>query len=110
MLLPLSIYFLSFLNGFATEHLIAPGILPEHLNDTRIGRVLDKLYDYRITKIFVTVALEVVRKFSINLSSVHLDSTSIRVEGQYLQEETLRQIEKNLVLTLVRVDSKPIQI
>lgn len=80
--------FSQFFEGKATEHLIAPKILPEHLNDTRIGRVLDKLYDYGVTKIFVAIALEVVHKFSLNLGSVHLDSTSISVEGQYLPSET----------------------
>ena len=80
--------FSQFFEGKATEHLIAPGIRPEHLNDTRIGRVLDKLYHYGVTKIFVTIALEVVHKFSVTLSSVHLDSTSISVEGQYFPIQT----------------------
>ena len=76
------------MNGFATEHLIGSGVRPEHLNDTRIGRVLDKLYHYGVTKIFVTIALEVVHKFSVTLNSVHLDSTSISVEGQYFPIQT----------------------
>ena len=80
--------FSQFFEGKATEHLIGSGVRPEHLNDTRIGRVLDKLYHYGVTKIFVTIALEVVHKFSIKLNSAHLDSTSISVEGQYLPPPT----------------------
>ena len=80
--------FSHFFEGKATEHLIGCGVRPEHLNDTRIGRVLDKLYHYGVTKIFVTISLEVVHKFSVNLNSAHLDSTSISVEGQYLPSET----------------------
>ena len=30
-----------FFVGKPTEHLLGPGILPEHLNDDRLGRVLD---------------------------------------------------------------------
>jgi len=33
-----------FWEGKATEHLLGVGIKPEHLNDDRLGRVLDKLY------------------------------------------------------------------
>jgi len=33
-----------FFEGKATEHLIGPGVRPEHLNDDRLGRVLDQLY------------------------------------------------------------------
>ena len=32
-----------FFSGKATEHLLGEGIKPEHLNDDRLGRVLDKL-------------------------------------------------------------------
>lgn len=88
--------FSHFFEGKATQHLIAPGVLPEHLNDTRIGRVLDKLYHYGVTKIFVTVALEVVHKFAVTLNSVHLDSTSISVEGQYLLPEKSERETNNI--------------
>src|SRR5215204_562171 len=37
--------FEEFFSGKATEHLIGPGVKPEHLNDDRLGRVLDKLSD-----------------------------------------------------------------
>jgi transposase len=33
--------FSQFFEGKATEHLIGPGVKPEHLNDSRIGRVLE---------------------------------------------------------------------
>jgi transposase len=79
--------FSQFFEGKATEHLIGPRVRPEHLNDTRIGRVLDKLYRYGITKVFVTIAVAVVKKFAIQLNSAHLDSTSLSVEGKYREKE-----------------------
>ena len=81
--------FSQFFEGKATEHLIGEGIEPKHLNDTRIGRVLDKLYQYGVTKLFVIIALAVVKKFGITLNCAHLDATSMSVEGQYLEQQTL---------------------
>jgi transposase len=49
--------FEQFFYGKATEHLIASGIRPEHLNDDRLGRVLDKLFEADPSKIFTNVAL-----------------------------------------------------
>lgn len=49
--------FEKFFVGKATEHLLGEEISPEHLNDDRLGRVLDKLYDAGLTQVFVTVAL-----------------------------------------------------
>jgi transposase len=76
--------FSQFFEGKATEHIIGPGVRPEHLNDARIGRVLDKLYAYGVTKVFVAIAVAVVQKFEIALKCAHLDATSLSVAGQYL--------------------------
>lgn len=80
--------FSQFFEGKATEHLIGAGVGQKHLNDTRIGRVLDKLYQYGVTKMFVIIALAVVKKFGITLKCAHLDATSLSVEGQYLEQQT----------------------
>ncbi len=54
--------FSKFFEGKATEHLIGAGIKPEHLNDDRLGRVLDKLYLTGLEQIFTSIALEAVSK------------------------------------------------
>ena len=41
--------FPQFFEDKATEHLLGEGILPEHLNDDKIGRVMDKCYSYGIS-------------------------------------------------------------
>lgn len=41
--------FEQFFVGKATEHLIGEGVQPEHLNDDRLGRVLDQLYRTHLT-------------------------------------------------------------
>lgn len=76
--------FEKFFVGSATEHLLGEGIKPEHLNDDRLERILDKLYAQRLTQLFVTVALSAARCFGLDLHSLHLDSSSLHVDGDYL--------------------------
>ncbi len=72
-----------FFEGKATEHLIGAGIEPKHLNDDRLGRVLDKLYLTGLSQIFLLISLAAAQKYQINLSTGHLDSSSMSVHGEY---------------------------
>jgi len=78
--------FSKFFEGKAVEHLLGTGIQASHLNDDRLGRVLDKLYLAGITEIFTTIALSAAQKFEINTDTSHLDSSSFHVHGKYEQE------------------------
>ncbi|HEY9649993.1 MAG TPA: IS1634 family transposase [Coleofasciculaceae cyanobacterium] len=75
--------FSQFFEGKATEHLIGEGIQPKHLNDDRLGRVLDKLYVTGTSQIFTLVALAAAQKFEVSLNTVHLDSSSFHLHGEY---------------------------
>lgn len=75
--------FSEFFCGKATEHLLGAGIKPEHLNDDRLGRVLDKLFEAGLTELFVRVAGKAAQRFGISTQSVHLDSTSFHLHGEY---------------------------
>jgi transposase len=79
--------FEKFFVGKATEHLLGEGIRPEHLNDDRLGRILDKLAESGLTETFVTVALRAARQFDVKIDSLHLDSSSFHVDGEYLQPQ-----------------------
>ena len=57
--------FSEFFEGKATEHLIGAGIKAEHLNDSRIGRVLDQIYEYGITILFMRIASLMAERFKI---------------------------------------------
>lgn len=83
----------SFLLGKRSEHLLGEGIRPEHLNDDRLGRVLDKLYEVGLTEVFVTVALCAARKFGVKMDSLHLDSSSFHVDGDYINKATQEESE-----------------
>jgi transposase len=75
--------FSKFFEGKPTEHLIGKGIKPEHLNDDRLGRVLDKLYVTGLSQSFTAIALEAAVKFDVCLNTVHLDSSSFHLHGEY---------------------------
>jgi transposase len=75
--------FSEFFAGKATEHLIGEGVTAEHLNESRLGRVMDQLYEYGITLMFVKIATEMCKKFGISTNHAHLDGTSIAVHGKY---------------------------
>ncbi len=77
--------FPKFFEDKATEHLLGKGILPEHLNEYKIGRVMDKLYNYGLSELFMLIALTAAQKKQINLDFSHLDSSSFSVHGQYNQ-------------------------
>jgi transposase len=79
--------FSQFFEGKATEHLIGPGVKPEHLNDSRIGRVLDQLYQKGLTHVFMELALAAVKRFGVSTKRAHLDGSSFCVQGEYLNSQ-----------------------
>lgn len=111
--------FSKFFEGKATEHLIGEGIQPEHLNDDRLGRVLDKLYLTGLSQIFAKIAIGAAQQFNVALETAHLDASSLStsagyrwsqhqshyggieqrwlvVESKERQESDLKRLEKNL--------------
>ena len=77
--------FSEFFAGKATEHLIGKGVKAEYLNDSRLGRVLDQIYEYGVTFLFMKIACVMAKRFKIQTKSTHIDGTSISVQGKYLQ-------------------------
>ena len=75
--------FPKFFEGKDTEHLIGEGIQPEHLNDYRLGRVLDQLYLVGVSQIFTIIALAAAQKFEVKVETSHLDSSSFHLHGNY---------------------------
>ena len=89
--------FETFFVGKATSHLIGEGVTPEQLNDDRIGRALDKYHQAGTTKLFTAIAMKAAMKFQVSMKSVHLDSSSISVEGPTKTvREKARMLRQNL--------------
>jgi transposase len=72
-----------FFQGKATEQLLGKGVKPEHLNDDRLGNVLDELYAEGLSELFLGISLDAAKKFEVKIEIAHLDSTSFHVDGTY---------------------------
>ena len=97
--------FPKFFEDKATEHLLGKGIKPEHLNEHKIGRVMDKLYQNRLSELFMLIALAAAQKKQINLDFSHLDSSSFSVHGNYNQTSSSEN-----KLSKIESDTEPIPI
>jgi transposase len=63
------------------------------LNDDRVGRCLDRLFDADVPTLTLAVVVHAVREFGVDLDELHNDSTTITLHGDYEaadQERTLR--------------------
>jgi len=67
-----------------------PGLLglqpdePELLNDDRIGRALEQLFDADRASLLTELVLHAIGEFQIDCSQLHNDSTSITLHGAYV--------------------------
>lgn len=85
--------FSQFFVGKATEHLLGEGIQASHLNDDRLGKTLDDLWGAGLSELFTRIAMRAYRQFRVSGKSLHLDSSSFSVSGDYEPEEGLKSIE-----------------
>ena len=65
---------------------LQPGEL-ELLNDDRLGRALDRLFDADRASLLTEVVLRAVRCFGIDTSELHNDSTTVTFAGNYPQAD-----------------------
>lgn len=54
-----------------------------HLNDDRVGRCLDRLFDSDIPSLTLSVVAHAVREFAVELDELHNDSTTVTFHGAY---------------------------
>lgn len=71
---------------------------PQVLNDDRVGRSLDALFDADRASLLTNLVLKVIEEFSIELSQLHNDSTTVTVCGQYKNGSSKRNGKTSLSL------------
>ena len=59
-----------------------------YLNDDKIGLLMDDIYKLGLTNLFIEIGLLGIKKFKIDTSYAHLDSTSFHLHGEYNNIET----------------------
>jgi len=55
----------------------------DYINDDRIGRALEKLFDTDRASLMTEIVLKAVREFGLKMDQFHNDSTSITFQGGY---------------------------
>lgn len=72
------------------------------INDDRLGRALDRFYEYGCDRLFSILASQAAIRYGVNQKFKHLDSTSMEVHGEYQSEE-----EKPLITFGYSKDHRP---
>lgn len=74
-----------FFEDKALSVLFGEGVSHEHFNDDALARTLDAVYAYGVTELFAEIANEIAQEFmpSPKIQSLHLDTTSLKVSGDY---------------------------
>jgi transposase len=86
--------FSQFFEDKAVEELLGKGIKKEYLNDDKLGRVMDEIYQLGLSSLFVELVLLVIKKFNIGTKYSHLDATSFHLHGEYPRGEIKEENEK----------------
>ncbi len=69
--------------GFVPELLQLREDQLKSLNDDRVGRALDRLFDANFPDLVMDITRNVIHEFKLDLSELHNDSTTIRFFGDY---------------------------
>lgn len=63
--------------------LIGAPLKPKHVDDNALGRTLDKLFEIGVSELYTKIALQALVGLGIEVKSLHIDSTSFHVDGEY---------------------------
>jgi len=70
------------------------------LNDDRVGRALDRLFDADVAALALDVAAHAVRTFDVTLDELHNDSTTVTFHGDYENADRERTLRGRLRLAV----------
>lgn len=76
------------------------------LNDDRVGRAIEQLFETLATELMVTVAREVINQFHLELDEMHNDSTTVSFYGAYQQAAEEKQFRGRQTLAITWGHSK----
>jgi Domain of unknown function (DUF4277) len=77
-----------------TTLLLGKAVAPSAFDDDTVGRVFDRLYATGTMKVFTACAVQADQVFHFAKRSVHFDTTSVSVYGDYLPPEPPPQTEE----------------
>jgi transposase len=65
------------------EKVLGGSVKSDYLNDDKLGRVMDELYKYGLTQLFLELAIALTKTFKIEVNFNHADITSFHLHGKY---------------------------
>jgi transposase len=68
----------------------------KHFNKESLGRTLDKLFEYDVSKLYEKIAHKALQVLNLTPSIVHLDSTSFHLDGSYPNQEIKSKDDKSI--------------
>ena len=71
------------ISGFPAELLGISGDDAMHINDDRIGKSLERIFDSDRSSLLTDVVVHAVREFDLSMKRFHNDSTSVALNGLY---------------------------
>ena len=71
------------------EHLLGAKVTAEQLNDDCLGRLLDKIHEYGVTKLYSQIAFSIATEKELLGSRLHMDTTSLLLYGAYEESDDL---------------------
>jgi transposase len=84
---------------------LTPTQLPS-LNDDRVGRCLDRLFDADVPSLTLAVVAHAVREFGVDLDELHNDSTTVTLHGDYEAADRERTLRGKLRLAVTHGHNK----
>lgn len=86
------------------------------LNDDRIGRALDRLFDADRASLMTDLVVGAIAEFGVDTSEMHNDSTSVSVYGDYVQadgskrrgKDTTKITHGHSIMRSVKVSSRSV--
>lgn len=75
--------FPEFLENKPVKRFFGPDVEASYFNDDALGRCLDEIYEYGVTKLFSEIAFDIGLTFGLLGKTARFDTTSLIVYGEY---------------------------
>jgi len=76
-----------FYEGKPIERLLGRQCESAEISDDRLGKALDRCYDSGCDALFASIALKAAIKYNVDRTFRHLDTTSMKVDGEYVLDD-----------------------
>lgn len=98
--------FPQFLKNKPIDRLFGADLCAQDFNDDALGRGLDVIHDYGITKLFSDIAFEIGDEHQLLGNNAHFDTSSLSVYGEY-ENQAQSMDKQSAILRQTKVEETP---